>query len=161
MNFGEDEKRKVREKEKLHEHEVKYSLSNSIVKKKILALIDWIRNKWYSSKGLFNKRNAWYNYHEGHAAGVGFLLIDFYFRLESGVFLILFVSGILKVWKEDIGKSDCGKPSYFMREIGHNLHYYIMFGAFAAFLWTSVYGAMAPSVESGLMATVISAVLGL
>lgn len=84
-----------------------------------------------------------------------------YFRLQEGLFLILFVSGIIKTWRDAINHESCTSDfNYFKSEIGKNVHYYVGSGLVTAeiFLMT---GATPPTVDQGLIEFILTAVLGL
>lgn len=152
------EENKVRALHNKHEAQVKEKQNKSTTKTFLLKLIDKFKQARVKGKGFLTKEGKFFNYHEWHAAAWGSLLMLLYFRLEQGLFLILFVAGIIKVWKDT--HRECNDMSYFYTEIGKNLHYYVASGFVTAemFLLT---GDTAPEVGAGLIATGLKVVFGL
>lgn len=112
------------------------------------------------SKGFLNREGGFFNFHEWHALGLGVILIDLYFRLSQGIFLILYIAAIARLWFHDKERRDCTHKQYLVEEIGNNIHYYVMGGAVSAFFWTQISGVAPPQVQQGILSLVISAVLG-
>jgi len=138
------------------EVEAKRSAKKSLPKKLLTGFLE----NWRQSKGFLNKSGQYFNFHEWHSLGLGVLLIDLYFRLSQGLFLVLYLAAIVRLWFHDKKKRECSHKQYLIEEIGNNVHYYIMGGAAAAVFWTEISGATPPEVSQGILSLVISAVLG-
>jgi len=152
--------RKIREFEKLHQRDVQRKINTSNIslylKKKWASFLEWRKE----SNGFLTKADFLYNPHEWHAASWGAGLMFLYFLLDMGMFLVLFVTGILKVWKDALDHESCSsKLSYFESEIGKNVHYYLGGGILVATCFVFA-GHNPPSIEAGIMATLLKAVLG-
>lgn len=161
MALEDNDKRKIRKYEKVHQSRVQQSTQKGIIHRSLSNLFSKIVEARRKGKGFLNKKNGLFNFHEAHAAGWGFLLMDFYFRLENGIFLILFVTGIGVAWRNPASKEHCSTSAYFKSEIMNNIHYYLLFGALAVILWTQITGASPPPVDKGLIASLLGAVFGL
>jgi len=158
IQIPEDKQRQIRKYEELHEFKKRYVNKKGKTLKALKTLTDKLLKWRKNGKGFLNKKNQLFNYHEWHAAGWGALLMILYFRLEQGIFLVLFASGILKVWRDTHQKSN--DMSYFYTEIGKNLHYYVLSGFIVAELFILT-GDTPPKVSQGLIEFILTAVLGL
>lgn len=129
-------------------------------KKKLGNILDKLQKTRKAGKGFMNAEGRFFNYHEWHAAAWGAGLIFLYFLLDQGIFLVLFIYGIAKTWKDACGHDSCDSGlNYFKSEIAKNVHYYMGAGLAvgAAFMLA---GWKPPDVESGLVTAVVSSVLG-
>lgn len=155
------EENKVRALHDMHEAQVKEEQNQSTVKQGLLKLIDTFKEKAVSSKGFLTAEGRLINYHEWHAVAWGALLMILYFRLEQGLFLILFIMGIVKVWRDAVNHDSCtSKYYYFESEIGKNVHYYVASGVITAELFILT-GSSPPSVNVGVIALMLQTFFGL
>lgn len=153
--------RKIREFEKIHESKIREQTQKGLLSKSLSKTFSKIIEARRRGKGFLNKKDGLFDYHEGHAAGWGFILMDLYFRLENGFFLILFITGIGIAWKNPTTKEHSAVSEYFKSEIMDNIHYYLLFGLLATVLWTQVSGVSPPPVDKGLIAGILGALFGL
>lgn len=161
MASQDNDKRKIREYEKIHQSRVQQATRKGRIYTYLSKLVSKTIDARRKGKGFLNKKDGYFDFHEGHAAGWGFLLMDLYFRLENGIFLVLFITGIGIAWKNPTSKQHSAVSKYFKSEIMNNIHYYVLFGVLAAFLWTQLSGASPPPVDQGLIVSVLGALFGL
>jgi len=150
-----DEEDKLEAYHDFHDANVRTKQNKSAFSK----IADRIQSYVKSSKGFGTKEGGFINYHEWHAAGMGFLLIDLSYRMQKGIFFLAYVSVLLKILIDEHKNCKDGF-CYLYTEIGKNLHYYVLAGFLAVVLWQMSGGSL-PEINQSILSAILSALLGL